>query len=489
MLLTLSQLVLVNWINENLNQEVQKQATQLSKQVVKLAVNEMAFIHKETQTPIKRVVKRSVTNNSEHHDIQNVEIIAVPSSEEISGLLEKHADGNEYTIAVDHQGNEIDAEKIKRELNQLVEKIHGNRLIHTNSANKAVFEVYSDSSSGSDSNGSNQNTTNVAERHLLVETLPLGDNTQKLIQTIEIMITASAIIALAFAFWLSVKFSRPLKRLTTGFDAVAQGNYQISVEQSGVKEIRQTITQFNDMVAKVKTLTQAQLQNQDIENLAELGEVSRGLAHSLRNPIHTIGLSIEQMLEPTLKEKDRIKLITTIKNKIAHIDLNIKALLTLTTSGLSRNDDVPLLAVVQDIILEYKSCQGKQLTFEVNVAAEMKIKGAESEIRSIVHTLIINACQASPDNGRVEIMSETDHINGITLTVVDHGTGLSKDIEQQLFKPHVSTKPEGAGMGLYIAKRLVNLHYHGDVTLNNLVENNKVSGCKALVNFKVSNEQ
>ena len=245
------------------------------------------------------------------------------------------------------------------------------------------------------------------------------------------------------------------------------------------------------MVKRLDHLTQTEQQHNEIKHLAELGEVSRGLAHSLRNPIHTIGLSIEQLNDTDLSPEYRTKLIKTIQNKIIHIDKNIKALLELTTSGLSRDDNIPILAVIQDIMLEYKSCHGQPQKFEVDILPELSIIGAESEIRSILHTLIINACEsnsdsASPEKNNVVIIKAKKVGKQLTIIVIDQGAGLDKKIGKRLFYPHISTKAEGAGMGLYIAKRIISLHYNGDIHLENqCTDNVETTGCLAKADFNI----
>ena len=70
---------------------------------------------------------------------------------------------------------------------------------------------------------------------------------------------------------------------------------------------------------------------------------------------------------------------------------------------------------------------------------------------------------------------------------------LSNDIIAQLFQPHISSKAEGAGMGLYLCRRLLQRYYHGDITINNLSGNhptepandNAVGGCMAKITFGV----
>ena len=102
------------------------------------------------------------------------------------------------------------------------------------------------------------------------------------------------------------------------------------------------------------------------------------------------------------------------------------------------------------------------LSFTTDIENNLTVKGSESEIRSILHTLITNACEANLNQGDVSITAKQRE-QQIYIEVKDQGSGLTEEISEKLFQPHISTKPEGAGMGLYIAKRLLSLHYNGSI--------------------------
>ena len=65
------------------------------------------------------------------------------------------------------------------------------------------------------------------------------------------------------------------------------------------------------------------------------------------------------------------------------------------------------------------------------------------------------------------------------LCIADQGPGLEPAIAERLFSPHCSSKAEGAGMGLYIAQRLLNRYYQGSVSL----QNQPAGGCLACIQF------
>jgi signal transduction histidine kinase len=493
-LLTLSQLFLVYWIEKNLAQEVEVKARHLSEQVI-----EMAFEKIDDNGLLKSSVKSSVKDEPpvkhKQRFEEHLEVFVTPIAEQENKekkptvrtiIIEDEQSKNAAGIKIhfEHQEEEarVNNKRIHEAVNKINGKVHINKVVLKKEF-KTLINTIHDQQVKIYSNDENQNIVFKSPTiisHQWDEEHQIKSKTQQLIDYIKAILVICCVVALIFAYWLSIQFNKPLKLLTNGFKELARGQYHHRVPEQGVKEMRTTISHFNQMVSRLDQLTLAEQQHNEIAHLAELGEVSRGLAHSLRNPIHTIGLSIERLSENSLDKVERTALLKTVQNKITHIDKNIKALLTLTTTGITRDDNIPVLAVVQDIILEYKLCQEKPVTFNISIDSALHINGAESEIRSILHTLIINAAEACLTHGIVEISAHQDAKKALHILVADNGSGMNKTIAGSLFQPHVSTKPEGAGMGLYIAKRIISLHYQGDINLTNNITN---IGCTAAATF------
>ncbi|WP_281561701.1 HAMP domain-containing sensor histidine kinase [Thalassomonas sp. RHCl1] len=438
-LLTLSQLALVYWLEYKVADDVDQQARFLTKEVIDIAIERI------DDEQIKVVETPKAATKHQQPRQENTRVL----------LIEKQLP--DKTI-------------LKEQLIRLVDNIHDSKTLHFTQDSPFPKVIYKKTGD---------------RQQLRISNNPLGQDSKNLIESIKIALIGSAVIALLFAYWLSSQFSKPLKSLALGFKHLAGGDYQHQVPVQGVKEISKTIDHFNTMVAKLAQLTEQEKQHKEIAHLAELGEVSRGLAHALRSPIHTIGLSIEQLTRDELTPEQKKQLSVTVRDKIGNIDKNIKALLTLTTTGISRNEHIPLLAVVQDIILEYKSSQGKRQLFDLQFPESFTITAAETEVRSILHTLIINACEANPENAKVCIRGAVKADNILEITVTDQGQGLEPKVADKLFQPHVSTKPSGAGMGLYIARRIIRSHYRGNITLINHLQAN---GCIATASFTQNRE-
>jgi signal transduction histidine kinase len=289
--------------------------------------------------------------------------------------------------------------------------------------------------------------------------------------------------------------------LINGFKQLENGHFGIQVTPQGVSEINQTIQRFNTMSIQLAKLADAESKLQEQHHLTEISDVSKGIAHALRNPMHTIGLAIEQLQSNNLSEPVKQKLFAQIQSKIVQLDKNIKALLTITSDGLERVQTLSLSGLINDVVLELKqthdSSKGK-LKIDLELDDSIKILGAESEFRSILHTLLFNAYEASfisgpdlktdqstagkdPDDGLIHLIIKSYNENELAvISITDFGSGLSPDIQDRLFTAHCSTKAEGAGMGLYISKKLIELHYEGSLTVQNNTENDRVTGVTAL---------
>jgi signal transduction histidine kinase len=276
------------------------------------------------------------------------------------------------------------------------------------------------------------------------------------------VIAVITMIGLLLAYWIAHYSSRPFNRLSMGFSKVEKGEFGSEVAVSGVTEVRDTLKGFNFMSHQLRHLQENDKRLQGQEHLAELGEVARGLAHSLRNPINTLGLALEQMGLDTTSSEQRANIAESGRKKINAMDNTIKALLNLTATGVRRDLTIRLQDIIDDVCLECSMINTSH--FDVDVSKDLSLQGDSSEIRAIIHTLVVNAAEASIDGGSITIQGVANE-QKIILKVTDLGEGVSASIKENLFKPHITDKSEGAGMGLYIARRLARLYYQGDIEI------------------------
>ncbi|ABZ77077.1 histidine kinase [Shewanella halifaxensis HAW-EB4] len=280
-------------------------------------------------------------------------------------------------------------------------------------------------------------------------------------ESVLLAILLTSVMALLLAYWLSHHVTEPLTELAGGHKKLAEGQFGIQLKEQGVKELKQILAGFNRMSQALAKLSKKEQQMSQQQHLADLGQITRGIAHSLRNPLHTLGLLSEQST-CTESLAEREKLNSKMQQKIALMDKSIQSLLTLSSNEVARDKAVPLNAIIQDILLELSITGIKPKVMFDSQSTILRVNGAESELRSILHAVMINAVEADPEAKQITIeLSQDEKSKRVTIT--DWGKGIDPLVKEQIFKPHVTTKTEGSGMGIYIAKRLIESHYDGEI--------------------------
>lgn len=188
-----------------------------------------------------------------------------------------------------------------------------------------------------------------------------------------------------------------------------------------------------------------------IEMKATAREMGAGLAHQIRNPLTVVRLLVgakEQM--KNMDDSDR----TVALRELQRIDELISALLNNAGEEQSRYEDFDLDSLIDEILSVAKiKASSKDVSIEVKGRAEI-IRGVRNQIWQVIAILIDNAVEAA--QSRVMISCIKLRNGRIELSFDDDGAGVKTGIK--IFEPFVSTKMNGAGIGLYTARRIVLEH-------------------------------
>jgi len=283
------------------------------------------------------------------------------------------------------------------------------------------------------------------------------------------------VLGLIIIAWIAHRVSDPLMKLQTAAGRIAEGELGTEVQSHGVSEVNDTISAFNQMSQKLSELEASRLQWQENQHLSEIGDIGRGLAHSLRNPLNAIGLAVEN-LSARVEDDTRAREISAeTRRQIRRIDDAIKSFLTLAQQGQTDSKPINLYLIATDIALEL--AQTEQAEIEIESHKEVSINGVEAEIRSMLQALIVNAVEAHKEaNLKIPIqLSIHQHKDGMLVEVFDQGPGIAPSIIPDLFQPHATHKADGAGMGLYLTRRLARHRYQGEVNLQSAENNGTIA--------------
>lgn len=203
----------------------------------------------------------------------------------------------------------------------------------------------------------------------------------------------------------------------------------------------------------------AGLREERLRAEAERGELVRELAamvaHELRNPLGTIRAGAELLREQTDPE-----IVSDILSEVARLS-------DLTTQFLQFSRDLPLSPTEIDVAelcrelctrLRREHLDDTKLALHVEGDAEATISADADRLRQVLLNLAQNAVQAMQGRGALRFFIQREKDGGVQIQVRDEGPGLSDEARRSLFQPFRTTKPTGTGLGLVVARRIVEKH-------------------------------
>lgn len=203
----------------------------------------------------------------------------------------------------------------------------------------------------------------------------------------------------------------------------------------------------------------------DTETLADEFEKANILIHDMRNI-----LSVFLLLGTVAKEVQDPKLAGYLQMMEGARD-NLAAMMNEALANAKRLQYRPaigsaslnkLAADVVDSAAEFlPDLADKALSFFADPAVPDFVFN-ELEIRRVLLNLLINAGQASPPGGAIEVRVK-DGGDCVRVSVVDHGPGIEPSARAKIFQPHFTTKPDGNGLGLVSCRRIVEKHHQGQI--------------------------
>ena len=205
--------------------------------------------------------------------------------------------------------------------------------------------------------------------------------------------------------------------------------------------------------------------------LRAVGTLTAGVAHELNNPINNITLTSHLLLEDyaSLPDAERHEMITDIIHEAERTKKIVGGLLDFTRQSESKVEPLDLADVVKNTLaLSHNQLHLKGVRATLQVAPHLPlVHGDSQQLSQVVLNLVLNAVDASPKGGTIEVsVDRAKDENFVEIRVRDHGTGIPSHILPSIFDPFFTTKPKGkgVGLGLSICKGILSRH-GGELTV------------------------
>jgi signal transduction histidine kinase len=192
------------------------------------------------------------------------------------------------------------------------------------------------------------------------------------------------------------------------------------------------------------------------ETFAVVGEMSSVVAHGIRNPLAAIRSSAELILEsPGHSATDAALDIVAQADRLGSW---VRELLAYTRPADETPQPVALEPLVRTCLKEFsRDCERRHIGASAHLAEHLPdVQGDSLAVGQVLRSVLANALDAVPEGGRIVVRATSDlGGRGVTLTVEDNGPGLTQDQRERVGKPFFTTKPHGMGLGLALARRVI----------------------------------
>ncbi len=200
------------------------------------------------------------------------------------------------------------------------------------------------------------------------------------------------------------------------------------------------------------------------EKLAQIGKLAAGVAHSIRNPLTSVKMrlfTLERTLSLSTAQKEDFEVIS---EEIRHIDTIVGNFLEFSRPPKLKIQKASPSEVV-DMAVQLLRHRIDSYGVTLELIRDRKLPEVDcdpEQLKEVLVNLIVNACEAMGDGGRILITEEegtTDPTGRVVvIRVSDSGPGIPEAIREKIFEPFYTTKQEGTGLGLSIANRIIREH-------------------------------
>jgi signal transduction histidine kinase len=286
----------------------------------------------------------------------------------------------------------------------------------------------------------------------------------------ELAVTAVAgvLLAIILSFVVARTITRPIAAITDVMrDVAATGDLTRKIAFRGGRwqdeDARVLATTFNTLTESVARFQREISQK---ERLSSLGRLSTVIAHEVRNPLMIIKAAVRSLRQSPADPAAVNEAAVDIDGEVARLNRVVNEVLDFARPIRFELAETDVNVICRESAVAAQATTGPDVHLDLDPLASSLVTDAE-RLRIALINLIVNARQsldrASPaaasDNGRrgaFPVTVSTRAMNGrVVVTVADAGAGIDPDDVPKIFDPYFTTKRGGTGLGLPIAKNIV----------------------------------
>lgn len=226
---------------------------------------------------------------------------------------------------------------------------------------------------------------------------------------------------------------------------------------------------YDELKREYDKLTKAHDQLLNSEKMSVIGKLSSSVAHQLRNPLSIIDIAIKSCLKNTPLNDEAKENLEIAKRNVKKADRILHDLLHLSKPQPTELKPVLLFDILENVTesIDIK-CENKGLVLEKKYGRKLPIINADSyTLEHAFMNFLMNSVDATSKGGKLIVEVEINRSKKeVLISFIDTGKGIDKKNIEKIFDPFFTTKEDGIGLGLFIAKEIIEAH-NGRIAVEN----------------------
>ena len=304
------------------------------------------------------------------------------------------------------------------------------------------------------------------QENSIIKTRANYKKSAKIVTTIAWCTIPTVVILVCLLFFILYRqILEPIRKLALKSD-MKKSSGSVSNEINALaKQVDFLVKKINDTHAKLEESRESLMHS---EKLAQTGKLAAGMAHSVRNPLTSVKMrlfSLERSLNLNHTQMDDLDVIS---EEIRYIDTILRNFLEFARPPKMQFHMISPSEIV-DTTLELLKHRIESYKTDVKLKRNEALPAVSADaeqLKEVMVNILLNACEAMGENGTILIEEKIVSFNSlenfskkaVQISIHDNGPGISKSMQEKIFQPFFSSKEEGSGLGLSIAKRIIDKH-------------------------------
>jgi signal transduction histidine kinase len=284
--------------------------------------------------------------------------------------------------------------------------------------------------------------------------------TREIVEFLVLLVAFFTVLVIGFSRGIRSMIIVPVHKLLAGTREVGLGNLEVRIDHKSSDEMMTLIEGFNTMVKNLKAHEQ---------ELAEMSkkvawtEMARKVAHEIKNPLTPIQLSAEHILK--VYDERKGDFARALKESMSYIIGEVENLRQIAQEFMEISRDttlhkepLDLAEVLEDTLRPYRKLLSERIRFRVVYSGrDFRARGDAAKLKTALRNILANAVEAISHKGEVSLSVDRKGLN-YRIVIRDTGSGMTRETAERIFDLYFSTKDSGTGLGLPIAKKIIEEH-------------------------------